>query len=167
MAHPEQKAFAVGVKNKFPSFFTGKRVLDVGSRDVNGSFRELFTDCDYTGIDITEGKDVDVVCVGHEYDADPFDVVCSGECFEHDEYWDKTLQNMVRLLKPAGLMFFTCATTGRAPHGLGKWATSDNYYRNITEGDVKEALDVSDIFCDWEFTTNTSSHDLYFYGVKK
>ena len=36
-------------------------VLDIGSLNVNGSVRHLFTDAEkYIGIDFREGKDVDV-----------------------------------------------------------------------------------------------------------
>jgi hypothetical protein len=86
--HPEQCFFVDVVKTAFPEYFVGTRVLDIGSLDINGNNRQFFTNCDYTGIDIGAGKNVDVVARGHEYIADePFDVVISTECFEHDEFW--------------------------------------------------------------------------------
>lgn len=45
-----------------------------------------------------------------------------------------------------------------------EWA---NYYRNVTEGDVRAILDIEDIFAEHQFVTHESAHDLYFYGIKK
>ena len=77
MAHPEQRDFILKVKEKYPEFFKGKKVLDIGSLDINGSARDFFEDCDYTGIDVGEGKGVDIVCPGEEWNApdQTYDVV--------------------------------------------------------------------------------------------
>ena len=37
MAHPEQRDFIFRVKEKYLEFFKGKKVLDIGSLDINGS----------------------------------------------------------------------------------------------------------------------------------
>lgn len=152
--------------------FINGRVLEVGSLNINGSIRKFFDTDDYTGIDIVEGPDVDKVCKGHEFKSTKkFDVVCSTECFEHDEYYQKTLKNMVRLLKSGGLMFFTCGTTGRAEHGTratgNEWGTSPDYYRNVTEEDVREVIDIEKTFSKFEFSVNDKTKDLYFKGIKK
>ena len=65
----------------------GKRVLEVGSLDINGSVRPLFENCNYTGIDLGEGRGVDVVAHVTDYhrlDDNEFDVVISTETLEHD-----------------------------------------------------------------------------------
>src|SRR5574338_625609 len=84
MAHPEQKAFCERVRNQYPSYFDGKRVLDVGSLDVNGNNRFLYTNSEHIGIDVGPGKNVDVVCVAHEYNEPDgsFSAIISTECFE-------------------------------------------------------------------------------------
>ena len=68
------------------------RVLDVGSMDLNGSYRELFDDPQwhYTGVDLEPGKGVDVV-LGSPYawgaiPSDSFDIVISGQALEHVEF---------------------------------------------------------------------------------
>jgi hypothetical protein len=64
-------------------------VLDVGSMDVNGSYRDLFTN--YTGCDISEGKNVDIICKPYSlpFWDNSFDVVISGQTLEHTEaFWD-------------------------------------------------------------------------------
>lgn len=176
MAHVNQKKYCESVKNRHPEYFKHTLVLEIGSLNVNGSFRDLFTDCEYTGVDIVAGRDVDVVCKGHEFVPDPkdtrFDVVCSGECFEHDEYWIKTFQNMYNLTAVGGLIFFTCASTGRPEHGTSKsaggiWGTSPDYYHNISPEEFKETFDLDNMFVDYEVKYQPDSKDLYFKGIKK
>lgn len=58
MSHPEQLEFVASVRQRFPGFFTGRRVLEVGSLDINGSVRGMFTDCDYVGVDVAPCADV-------------------------------------------------------------------------------------------------------------
>ena len=89
MAHKEQINYVNKVKNKFPEYFKNKKVLDIGSLDVNGNNRFLFDNCNYIGLDVGDGNNVDVVCPGHKYDAPSefFDVIISTEVFEHDLYY--------------------------------------------------------------------------------
>ena len=42
-----------------------------------------------------------------------------------------------------------------------------DYYKNITEDDVREAIDVDDIFSSYEFEVEENHCDLYFWGIKK
>ena len=109
MAHPEQSQYFRSVKNRFPGKFTNCSVLDIGSLDINGNNRYLFTNYKYVGVDIGPGKNVDVVSRGHEYKSDTlFDIVISSECFEHDEFWPLTMQNGINLLKSGGLFLWRC-----------------------------------------------------------
>jgi SAM-dependent methyltransferase len=172
--HPEQSFFIETVKTAFPEFFYGTRVLDIGSLDINGNNRQFFDNCDYTGIDIGAGKNVDVIARGHQYVADaPFDVVVSTECFEHDEFYPQTLQAVCnRHLKPGGLLVFTCATTGRPEHGTRRTSPADapfvgDYYKNLTEADIRACISVDTIFEKYGFSTRQNPADLYFYGIKR
>ena len=165
MSHKEQLDFVAAVKGKHPEFFTGKRVLEVGSLNINGTVRDFFTDCDYIGCDLGEGRGVDIVCAGQDLDFpdNSFDVVLSCECFEHNPAYQETLRNMVRMLKPGGLLFFTCATTGRPEHGTTRTSPKDapfcgDYYRNLIASD----FDMTGIAGEFS-TLNT---DLRFYGLK-
>ena len=178
MAHFEQRAFVVDLKSKYQNYFIGKKVLDIGSLNINGTMRDFFEDCDYTGLDIDEGPGVDVVCQGQEYDAPDnyFDVACSAECFEHNPYWLETFQNMIRMCRKGGLVFFTCATEGRAEHGTERSSPDSSpftvnlgwsYYRNLTEKDFTDAMNFDDYFSSYGFKVNPQSFDLYFWGVKK
>lgn len=170
MAHPEQENFVKLTMEKYPSFRTGT-VLEVGSLNVNGSIRKFFNSPKYVGVDVAKGPDVDVVTAGHLYESEEqFDVVCSTECFEHDEHYRLTLKKMYDLLRDGGLFFFTCASTGRREHGTKRtgvlWGTSPDYYKNITEEDVREVLDVDKLFDEPEFFYQETSKDLYFRGIK-
>ena len=101
MAHPQQFQFVEVIKGAYPSNFYKAKVLEVGSLNINGTIRILFQDCDYLGIDVGEGKDVDYVCQGQDLD-DPdetYDTTISCECFEHNPYWKKTFKNMHRMTK--------------------------------------------------------------------
>lgn len=181
MAHREQAEFCTSIQKKYPELFINKKVIDFGSFDVNGNNRYLFTGGSYLGLDAGPGRNVDIVCLAHEYDAptQSFDVVISTEMLEHDRYWGMSLQNMCRLLKSGGLLLITCATTGREEHGTirqeGHWhpafmqAGFDSYYRNLTEEDFRLVMNCDVVFSEYGFSTNnTAPHfDLYFYGIKK
>jgi hypothetical protein len=43
----------------------------------------------------------------------------------------------------------------------------NEYYRNVTEKDVREAIDPNSIFFIYEFDINYEHCDLYFWGIKK
>jgi SAM-dependent methyltransferase len=181
MAHEQQKDFFRDVKKIHPNFFTDVKVLDIGSLDINGNNKHVFEHpYYYVGVDLSDGDNVDIVCPGHLYDCGfEYDVVISSECFEHDMYYARTLQNMIKLLKSNGLMIFTCASTGRPEHGTLRSNPSDapflldmsekwaNYYKNLTEDDIRSVIDVNNLFTSFEFRYEPSTCDLYFWGIKK
>jgi SAM-dependent methyltransferase len=179
VAHQAQQEFCERVRARLPEYFTGTVVLDCGSLDVNGSNASLFRNVSYTGVDIGPGRNVDLVSPIHEvkFKDGSFDVVVSTECFEHDKHYAESLRNIVRMLRPGGLFFFTCATTGRAEHGTrrahpGSSPLTANrpgwrdYYKNLTEADIRAAIDLSE-FEPAEFSVNDVDKDLYFWGVKR
>lgn len=178
MAHTEQTEFVQQIRRRFPDRFVNKRVLEIGSLDINGSIRALFHDCAYTGIDVGNGPGVDVVCQGQEYDAPPssYDVVICCEVMEHNPYWKETLANMFRLCAPGGLVVMTCASTGRKEHGTTRTSPADSplsvgigweYYRNLTAADFRVALDLSEALAPFGFFTNWNSCDLYLVGWRR
>lgn len=174
MSHPEQRDFIESVKSRFPHYFRNVRVLEVGSLNINGTVRDFFTDCDYTGVDLAEGPGVDVVGSGDTlgYKDGYFDTAISAECFEHNPYWSETFANMVRMT--SGLVVFTCATHGRAEHGTERTTPENSpftvaagwtYYRNLGAEDFDPGY-LNTHFREWRFSTNDSSHDLYFWGLR-
>jgi len=177
MAHPNQQRFCEDVKGKFPDFFKNKKVLDIGSLDVNGNNKYLFEKCKYIGLDVAKGPNVDVVCIAHEYDEkdESFDVVISTNAMEHDIYYKLTLQKMVDFLKPGGLLLFSVASSFKE-HGTKRRAPSSsntsmmneewaNYYKNLKKKDITNVLDLDKIFK--EYNLEVVQKDLRFWGVKK
>ena len=178
MAHKEQLEFVELVADSLPDSFRVKRVIEVGSLDINGSVRKFFADCTYIGLDVAAGPGVDVVCQGQDYDGPTgsFDTVISCESMEHNPYWRETFRNMVRLCKPGGLVLMTCATTGRREHGTTRTdaAFSPNtvnmgweYYRNLSSGNFKAAFDLGTLYTHHRFFVNWLSFDLYFCGITR
>lgn len=173
--HKSQIEWCQTLKRTYPSQFIKKRVLDVGSLNVNGTNRILFKKCEYIGVDVIEGKGVDVVSIAHEYEPDkPFDVVLSTNALEHDIHYKKTLKKMVDVLKPGGFIFISApykwhvhGTKKIRPHSSGtskmggEWA---NYYKNLNINDIIDNIDIS-LFK--EFYIGISGRDLRFWGFKK
>jgi SAM-dependent methyltransferase len=178
MAHIQQRDFIDKIKRRSPKYFSNQTVLEIGSLNINGTVRDFFENCEYVGLDVAEGNGVDVVCEGQNYDApdNSYDVVCSAECFEHNPYWLETFENMIRLCKPGGFVFFTCATEGRPEHGTSRSTPLDSpltvdqgweYYRNLNESDFQQFINFDDQFKYYGFEVNDESKDLYFWGIKK
>ena len=143
MAHVQQQEYCRSIQKKYESFFKNKYVLDIGSLDINGNNQEYFENCNYLGVDIAEGKNVDVTSKGHElgFPDGTFDVVISTECFEHDQYYDKTIKNIYRMLKPGGLFIFSCATTGRPEHGTRR-TTPEQKYQVIESNAISQIKNI-------------------------
>ena len=177
MSHKEQIEFISKVKEKYSKYFTNKCVVEIGSLNINGSVRHFFEKCVYIGVDVGPGPGVDVVSLGHEYNMpNSFDVAISCECFEHDPHWVDTFGNMIDLCKPNSLIIFSCATTGRKEHGTTSSEPQSSpltvnlgwdHYKNLTEQDIRDKFDFDSIFDTYQFSENTESCDLYFYGIKK
>jgi SAM-dependent methyltransferase len=179
--HPEAIEFMTFVKNMKPEFFIEKQVLDVGSGDINGNNRIYFENCEYYGNDVIEANNVTIVSKTKDlpFPENTFDTIVSTECFEHDPEYKQSLLKIYNILKPNGLFCFTCASTGRAEHGtknsnpidsygtIGNIENMSDYYKNLTEIDLFEVLDLNELFTVWDTYYNSESFDLYFIGIKK
>ena len=96
-------------------------ILDLGSLDVNGSYREYFdhalgADWTYRGIDMTPGKNVDIVLKNpynwREIKSNSVDVLISGQAFEHIEFFWISVLEIFRVLKPGGLFCLIAPSSG-------------------------------------------------------
>jgi SAM-dependent methyltransferase len=178
MAHYQQQRFVATVRSHFPAFFEHTKVLEVGSWSQHGTVRDQFKSCDYVGTDVAPGAGVDLAIPGQElaFPSGSFDVVITCECLEHNPYWLETFVNMVRMLRPGGLLLVTCAGTGRGEHGTSRTSPSsslsaleqhEDYYRNLTRRDFERRLDLAKHFSHYQFFDNRYSKDLYFVGFKR
>jgi SAM-dependent methyltransferase len=172
MSHEAQLQFVSALKVNFPSYFKGKRVLECGSCNINGSVRSFFHDCYYLGIDVVPGPDVDIVKKASEFkSSELFDVVISCEMLEHDPQWPESLANMYRLLRSGGLMIVTCAAPGRPEHGTTRTSPGDSpscqlwgdYYQNLGKQDVMGTFQ-EHMFDAYD--CHEHNNDLYFWGFK-
>jgi len=179
--HPEAHDFTLFVKSILYDFFVNKRVLDVGSGDINGNNNFLFENCEYHGNDVIDAPNVTIVSktANLPFEDELFDTIISTECFEHDPEYSASLLKIYKMLKPNGLLCFTCASTGRTEHGttrsqpgcsygtIGNLEDMKDYYKNLTEIDINEVLDLHESFSIWDTYYNSASCDLYFVGIKK
>src|SRR5208337_605847 len=153
------------INNTEPSDFSGKRILEVGSRYVNGSVRPYILKFSrpesYVGVDIEEGKFVDIVLdaeklVDH-FGENSFDVVISCETVEHVESWRLVFENLKRVLKPGGLLILTTVTPGFHLHGY------PNDYWRYERGDMNQ------IFSDFRISvivTDPETYGIYLKALK-
>ena len=122
MCHPSIYDFFI--ENSLPEEFKGKRVLEVGSRYVNGSVRPLiekfFHPKEYIGIDIQPGKYVDIILPGEKiidyFGEESFDAVICTEVLEHVRDPKVLIHNIKTVLKREGILYITTRSKGFPYH---------------------------------------------------
>jgi len=179
--HIQAKEFTLFVKSMLTDYFVNKKVLDVGSGDINGNNRNLFLNCEYNGNDVIQTKNVTIVSKTKDlpFEDNYFDTIVSTECFEHDPEYKLSFEKIYKMLKPNGLFFFSCASIGRPEHGTRRTTPNDSYgtigglsdmsdyYKNLTKQDLNDVLNLNECFSSWDAYYNAQSYDLYFVGIKK
>lgn len=123
----------------------GKNILEVGSRNVNGTIRPFimkYAPKSYVGIDYVSGDGVDLIAdarlLVEKFGENIFDVVISTEMLEHAEDWRAVVNGMKGVLKPNGLLIITTRSPGFPYH-----AYPYDYWRYTLE-------DFNEIFSDLE-----------------
>ncbi len=179
--HQQVIDFLKYVKQNFNSDLINKRVLDVGSGDINGNNRYLFENCEYNGNDVTDAPNVTIVSRTKNlpFENESFDTIISTECFEHDPEYKESLLKIYDMLKKDGLFIFTCASYGRPEHGTRRtspncsYGTISNnedmsdYYKNLVKKDIEELFNLNEKFTKYKMYYNNEIKDLYFVGRKK
>jgi SAM-dependent methyltransferase len=102
----------------------GRRVIEVGSGNVNGSLRPLLESWEpgeYVGVDVVPGPGVDQVCSAEElverFGRDRFDLVVSTEMLEHVRDWRRVVSGMKGVLSAGGTLLLTTRSIGFPYHG--------------------------------------------------
>lgn len=93
-----------------------RQVVELGSQDVNGSLRDHCPPgARYLGLDMEAGRGVDLVVApgGSLPLADgSADVVVTSSAFEHDVCFWETFLELVRILRPGGLLYVNAPSNG-------------------------------------------------------
>lgn len=112
-----------GLEAVTPEDVRGRRVLEVGSYDVNGSLRPGLTalgPARYLGVDLEEGPGVDEICDATEIVARhgeaAWDVVVCTELLEHVWDWRAVVRNLKGALAPGGKLVVTTRSIGFPYH---------------------------------------------------
>ncbi|HEY5476635.1 MAG TPA: methyltransferase domain-containing protein [Tepidiformaceae bacterium] len=106
-----------------PEEVRARDIIEVGSRDVNGSVGPHIGSLSprgYVGVDIVEGPRVDRLCDVQDlvsvFGAESFDVVVATELLEHVEDWRGAIGNLKTVMRPGGSIFVTTRSVGFPKH---------------------------------------------------
>jgi SAM-dependent methyltransferase len=131
-----QSCLSFGHDNLAPADIRGKSVIEVGSRNINGSLRafiESLSPASYLGVDMVDGDGVDEVCEAgrlvERFGANSFDLLISTEMLEHVHDWQRVIDNFKQLLRPEGVLLITTRSKGfpyhEAPWDFWRYEVSD------------------------------------------
>ncbi len=136
------------------------QIYDLGSYDVNGSYRPLFERAGwkYQGIDLEAGPNVDIV-LDSAYKlpliSASADVIVSGQAFEHIKYFWLTWLEFARVIKPEGLIFLLAPSRGpEHRYPVDCWRYYPDAYRALAEYASFNLLEVQ---TDWQVETDPES----------
>lgn len=143
--HPAASDYVAAAVSELGPFSS---VVEIGSRDMNGSVRRLFGEARrYIGLDVEPGPGVDVV--GDPADWHPGElveaVVCC-EVLEHVQAWPEVLEHAARFLVAGGKLILTAAGPGRRPHSgiTGRRRLEPGeFYRNVEPLELVAALEAA------------------------
>lgn len=182
MAHREQIEFVKSLKAQFPRRFARVNVLEFGSRNVNGTVRDLFSGCFYCGVDAVSGPGVDYVCEAAQFPDDwpevfgrDWQTVFSCEMLEHDPNWRQSVSVMVRAVAPGGMFFGTAAGPARPEHGTPRtskvgehfYGPRPDYYGNICPVELSLLLWSLARWSVFFVLQARGGQDVQWYGIKE
>lgn len=120
-----------------------ERVLEFGSRNLNGSAREVIPHKSWFGIDVSAGEGVDLVANATHavVDVGTWDLGVCTNVFEHDPTWAHILRNLISHVKSGGYLFLQCPGPGFQPHSARDVGPlqEDEYYANVSALEIVSA----------------------------
>jgi SAM-dependent methyltransferase len=140
------------------------KVLDFGSgisRQQTLTHRSLLEgyDCDYTGVDIRAGENIDVVMTKPyriPLRSRSFDIVLSGQVFEHVPFFWASLLEIARVMKPRAYFFLTVPSRGHEHSTYDCWRFYPDGLRAMA---AWSRLALREGFTDFPPTVGDRKHD--------
>lgn len=132
---------------------TALMIIDLGSYDVNGSYRPLFSrpDWRYVGVDLEPGPNVSVALKSPyrlPFAGNSVDLAVSGQAFEHIEFFWLAWLELVRVLKPGGMIFLIAPSRGpEHRYPVDCWRFYPDGFRALAK---YGALELVEVDTDWE-----------------
>lgn len=127
-----------GARNLSYEEIKGRRVIEVGSYDVNGSLRyivELLQPEEYVGADIVEGSGVDIICpvenLVEKFGKESYDIVISTSLLEHIRDWRRAVSNIKNVCKTNGIIIIIVPSVmpyHSYPHDFWRFNKEDMAY---------------------------------------
>lgn len=151
----------INAKHFFDTYVTStdrKTVIDIGAQDINGSIRDVApTHLNYIGVDFVAAKGVDVILTDPyqlPFETESVDIVVCSSCFEHSEMFWVLFLEIMRILRPNGLLYLNVPSNGsihRYPfdcwrfypdsgQALVTWAKRNNYSPMLLESFISEKI---------------------------
>jgi SAM-dependent methyltransferase len=116
-------------------------------------------DCDYTGVDIRAGANIDVVMTKPyriPLKSRSFDVVLSGQVFEHVPFFWASLLEIARVMKPRAYFFLTVPSRGHRHSTYDCWRVYPDGLRAMA---AWSRLNLREAFTDFPPTVGARKHD--------
>ena len=114
--HPSALRNAKDFFEVYAKNIEGGTVLDIGSQDVNGSLRQVVPSrFKYVGVDFEKAKNVDVVLENpyvFPFADEAADILITSSCLEHSEFFWLTWLEILRVVKPNGLIYMNVPSEG-------------------------------------------------------
>lgn len=105
--HPNCMTLVQRFRNERFKDSLGKKVIEIGSADINGGIRGLFPGAEFIGVDIMAYNGVDVVLEDHyhfPFEDSIFDAAMSTNTLEHCTRPWLTVKEMARVVRPGGFV---------------------------------------------------------------
>ena len=153
--------------------FVGKKVLDVGSLDVNGNPKTEFENrgYEYIGSDMRSGLNVDIVVNGHDLSqkfSDEFDIVFCVDTLEHDDAFWITTGEMWKVLRPGGDLIL--GMPGRAHyehrHPYDYWRFMPDSFERVLFAECEDVV-VEVKYHELDHLSHAIENQVYGWGRKK